>query len=67
MQITTYTDGEKDLGEEVQVMYKKPNLVKAVSVENGNQTVSVADGEFLWSYDADTNTVMKMTLPESPF
>ena len=65
MQITTYTDGEKDL-EEIQVMYKKPNLVKAISVEDGNQTVSVADGEFLWSYDAGTNTVMKMRLPEAP-
>jgi outer membrane lipoprotein-sorting protein len=51
---------------EAKTMFKKPNLIKSIVTEPGkaNQTVVVSDGEFLWSYITDTNTVTKMKLPE---
>jgi outer membrane lipoprotein-sorting protein len=51
---------------ETKTMFKKPNLIKSIVTEPGkeNQTVVVSDGEFLWSYIPDTNTVTKMKLPE---
>lgn len=66
MHTTTYLHGEKDLEEEIQIMYKKPNLVRTSGVEEGKEVESVSDGEFVWSYDAGTNTVTKIKLPEEP-
>lgn len=45
-------------------MFKKPNMIKSIAKEEGkrNQTVSISDGKFLWSYIPDTNTVTKITL-----
>lgn len=63
---TIYLNGEKDLEEETQIIYKKPNLMKTLGVEDGNKVESVSDGEFVWSYDAKTNTVTKIKLPEEP-
>ncbi|HWQ48034.1 MAG TPA: DUF1616 domain-containing protein, partial [Methanosarcina sp.] len=63
---TIYLNGEKDLEEETQIIYKKPNLMKTLSVEEGKEVESVSDGEFVWSYDAKTNTVTKIKLPEEP-
>lgn len=63
---TTYLNGEKDLEEEIQITYKKPNLVKSLEIVQGKEVESVSDGEFAWSYDAETNTVMKMKLPDEP-
>ena len=66
MHMTTYLNGEKDLEEEIQIMYKKPNLIKTLGVEEGKEVESVSDGEFVWSYDAGTNTVTKIKLPDEP-
>jgi len=63
---TIYLNGEKDLEEEIQIMHKKPNLIKTFAVEEGKEVKSVSDGEFVWSYDAETNTVTKIKLPEEP-
>ncbi len=63
---TTYFSGEKDLEEEIQMMYKKPNLMRTSGVEEGKKVESVSDGEFVWSYDVETNTVTKIKLPEEP-
>lgn len=65
MHVTTNFDGEKE-EEEIQIMYKKPNLVKTLALEDGNKIESVSDGEFLWTYDSGTNTVTKMKLPDEP-
>ena len=64
---TIYLDGEKNQ-EEVKVMYKKPNLMKSLVIEEqGKEKVEAgSDGEFIWSYDAATNTVTKMKLPKEP-
>lgn len=63
---TVYLNGEKNLEEETRIIYKKPNLMKTIVVEDGKDVESVSDGEFAWSYDAKTNTVTKMKLPEEP-
>ena len=63
---TTYLNGEKDLEEEIQITYKKPNLMKTLGVEEGKEVESVSDGEFVWSYEAGTNTVTKIKLPDEP-
>lgn len=63
---TVYLNGEKNLEEETQITYKKPNLMKTLGVEEGKKVESVSDGEFVWSYDAETNTVTKIKLPEEP-
>ena len=62
---TVYLNGEKNQ-EEVQVMYKKPNLIRASSL-NSEKVEEVFDGKFIWSYDAGTNTVTKIKLPKKPF
>lgn len=63
---TVYLNGEKNLEEETQIIYKKPNLMKTLGVEEGKEVESVSDGEFVWGYDAKTNTVTKIKLPEEP-
>jgi outer membrane lipoprotein-sorting protein len=63
---TIYLNGEKDLEEEIQIVYKKPNLMRTSGVEEGKEVESVSDGEFVWSYDAETDTVTKIKLPEEP-
>lgn len=66
IQTTTYIDGKKDLDEEIQKCIR-PNLVRSIAVENGNRTVSLAEGELLWIYASGTNIVMKMKLLDDPF
>ncbi len=53
---------------EFKTMFKKPNLIKNVATESGkeNETFVVSDGEFRWTYAPDTNTVIKIKLPETP-
>lgn len=63
---TVYLNGENDLEEEIQMVYKKPNLMRTSGVEDGKKVESVSDGEFVWSYDVETNTVTKIKLPEEP-
>ena len=66
MHMATYLNGEKNLEDEIQIMYKKPDMMKTLSVVEGKEVESVADGEFAWSYDAGTNTVTKIKLPDEP-
>ncbi len=66
MYMAIYLNGEKNLENEIQVMYKKPNMMKSLEIVDGKKVESVSDGEFAWSYDAETNTVTKMKLPDQP-
>ena len=40
--------------------------MRTSGVEEGKKVESVSDGEFVWSYDVETNTVTKIKLPEEP-
>lgn len=53
---------------EIQVLQKKPNKAKTIVIEPEDEagTLSVSDGEFMWSYNPKTNTVLKMEMPEVP-
>jgi outer membrane lipoprotein-sorting protein len=64
MHMTSYTDG-KTFESNSKLMFKKPNMFKEIFKVSGkeNQTISVSDGEILWSFDPDTNTVTKLKLP----
>lgn len=63
----TYANGEKVQENEERIISKKPNMMKSWTIEQGKEELSwVSDGEFLWSYDKETNTVTKMKLPEKP-
>ncbi|MDY9926869.1 outer membrane lipoprotein-sorting protein [Methanosarcina sp.] len=67
MQMTSYF-GEKTRESEVRILQKKPNKSKTVSIKPEEEagTIVVSDGEFMWTYDPKTNTVMKMELPDTP-
>lgn len=63
MHVTSYFGGEiKET--ETKTMFKKPNMIKSIVTEPGkeNKTIIVSDGEILWSYTPDTNTVTKMKI-----
>lgn len=64
MHVTTYFDGKVEESE-AKIMFKKPNLFKSIDMKPGaeNQTISVSDGKFMWSYTPDTNEVLKIALP----
>lgn len=63
----TYANGEKVQENEERIISKKPNMMKSWTIEQGKEELSgVSDGEFLWIYDKETNTVTKMKLPEKP-
>lgn len=66
MYVATYLNGEKNLENEIQLMYKKPSMMKSLEIVDGKKVESVSDGEFAWSYNAETNTVTKMKLPDEP-
>ncbi|AKB76861.1 hypothetical protein MSHOH_0378 [Methanosarcina horonobensis HB-1 = JCM 15518] len=67
MYMATYVNGEKVMENEIRMMYKKPNLMKNLVIEQGEEEVAaVSDGKFVWSYDPRTNTVTKIELPEEP-
>ncbi|AKB34234.1 hypothetical protein MSSIH_3544 [Methanosarcina siciliae HI350] len=67
MQMTSHL-GNQTQESEVQVLQKKPNKSKTISIEPEEEagTIVVSDGEFIWTYDPKTNTVMKMEMPETP-
>lgn len=65
MHMTSYIGGQtKEI--ESKIIFKKPNMIKSIATESGkeNQTMSVSDGQSLWSYTPDTNTVTIMKLPK---
>lgn len=67
MQITSHF-GNQTQESEVLILQKKPNKSKTISIEPEEEagTIVVSDGEFIWTYDPKTNTVMKMEMPETP-
>lgn len=67
MHMTSYI-GEKVVENEFKTIYKKPYMLKNFIKEPGGktETLVLSDGEFRWTYDSGTNTVMKTKLPETP-
>jgi len=64
----TYYIGNQTQESELQILQKKPSMIKTVIIEPEEEagSIAVSDGEFMWTYDPKTNTVMKMELPETP-
>ncbi|MDO9516510.1 MAG: outer membrane lipoprotein carrier protein LolA, partial [Methanosarcinaceae archaeon] len=67
MYMTMEFGGQK-METEADMMYKKPNKFKSVQKQPAEMAggVSVSDGETLWTYIPQQNTVMIMELPEIP-
>ncbi|KKG12863.1 hypothetical protein EO92_12400 [Methanosarcina sp. 2.H.A.1B.4] len=67
MQITSYI-GNQTRESEIQTLQKKPDKTKTVIIKPEEEagTIVVSDGEFMWTYDPKTNTVMKMEMPDTP-
>jgi outer membrane lipoprotein-sorting protein len=63
MRATSYFE-RKTKESESHVMIKKPNMIKEIIAESGkeNKTISISDGKIAWSYNPDTNTVLKIKL-----
>lgn len=66
MHVTSYI-GEKVVENELKTIYKKPHLLKNFIEAPGGkaETLVLSDGEFRWTYDSGTNTVMKTRIPET--
>ena len=66
MHMTSYI-GKKVVENELKTIYKKPHMIKNFIEEPGKEaeTLVLSDGEFRWTYDPGTNTVMKTRIPES--
>lgn len=64
----TYYIGNQTQESELQILQKKPDMIKTFIIEPEEEagSIAVSDGEFMWTYDPKTNTVMKMELPETP-
>ncbi|KAF5418948.1 MAG: Outer membrane lipoprotein-sorting protein [Candidatus Methanocomedens sp.] len=67
MYMTMEFGGQK-METEADMMYKKPNKLKTVQTQPAEMagSVTVSDGETMWLYDAQQNTVMIMELSETP-
>jgi outer membrane lipoprotein-sorting protein len=67
MQITSYF-GNQTKEIEIQTLQKKPDKTKTVTIKPEEEAGSIAvlDGEFMWTYDPKTNTVIKMEMPNTP-
>lgn len=66
MSINSSAEGETWEGE-IEVICKNPGMMKTHSKNiggEGNEILTVSDGEFSWSYMPETNTVSKIRLPE---
>lgn len=52
---------------ELQILQKKPNKTKILGIKPEDEagTLVVSDGEFMWTYNAKTNTVLKTKMPET--
>ncbi|WP_440946766.1 DUF4367 domain-containing protein [Methanosarcina sp. T3] len=64
----TYYIGENVVENEFKTIYKKPHMIKNFIEEPGGkeETLTLSDGEFRWTYAPGTNTVMKTKIPETP-
>ncbi len=60
--------GDQKMESVADMMYKKPNKFKAVQKQPAEMagSLSVFDGETMWTYDPQQNTVMIMELPDMP-
>jgi len=60
--------GDQTMETEAEMMYKKPNMIKTVQTQPAETagSITVSDGETMWLYDAQQNTVMIMELPDMP-
>ncbi|MBN2487453.1 MAG: DUF4367 domain-containing protein [Methanosarcinaceae archaeon] len=65
MHMTILFEGQEQVME-ADVMYKKPNKCKTVQILPTETAggISVFDGETMWIYDPNQNTVMTMDMPE---
>jgi len=67
MYMTIELGGQK-METEGEMMYKKPNMIKTIQrlpAETAG-SVTVSDGETMWIYNPQQNTVMIMDMPEMP-
>ena len=60
--------GDQKMVTEADMMYKKPNKFKAIQKQPAEMagSVSVSDGETMWMYDPQQNTVMMMDMSDMP-
>ncbi|WP_048159637.1 outer membrane lipoprotein-sorting protein [Methanosarcina sp. WWM596] len=67
MHMTSYFGNQKQESE-VRILQKKPDRIKTVAMEPEEEagTIAVSDGEFMWTFDPKTNTVMKIEMPDTP-
>jgi len=59
---------DQNMVTQADMMYKKPNKFKAVQKQPAEMagSVSVSDGETMWMYNPQQNTVMIMEMPDMP-
>jgi len=67
MHITSYI-GQKTEKIEYKTMFKRPNMLISIATKPGkqNQNSRILDGEFMWTYFPDTNTVTKIPISNIP-
>ncbi len=67
MHMTSYI-GEKTEEIEYKTMFKRPNMFISIATKPGkqNQNIRILDGEFMWTYIQDTNTVTKIAISNIP-
>ena len=60
--------GDQNMVTQADMMYKKPNKFKAVQKQPAEMagSISVSDGETMWMYNPQQNTVMIMDMPDMP-
>ena len=60
--------GDQKMESVADMMYKKPNKLKTVQTQPAEMagSVTVSDGETIWIYNPQQNTVMIMELPDMP-
>lgn len=49
---------------EFDIVYKKPNMKKTITMGTGNETVMIYYGKMEWLYGPETNVVQKIMVPE---
>ncbi|HJH31699.1 MAG TPA: outer membrane lipoprotein-sorting protein [Methanosarcinaceae archaeon] len=60
--------GDQKMETEADMMYKKPDKYKIVQTQPAETagSLSVSDGETVWTYDPQQNTVIVMEMPDRP-
>jgi outer membrane lipoprotein-sorting protein len=67
MYMTSYIEDETE-EIEYKTMFKKSNMFKSIATNPGkqNQNIRILDGEFMWTYIQDTNTITKIAISNIP-